>query len=93
MEISCGGEDAAGEKIKAPTGFHPPDPDAFGQNHIKRDQKDIGHGQFADDPQGGQQAGGGEVEMDQRQTDGFQDRREQGQKADEEGKRDIGSPQ
>ena len=36
-------QNAGGEKIKPPSGFHPPYANALGQHDIERNQEDIGH--------------------------------------------------
>ena len=52
-----GQKDAGGEEIEPPGDLHGAKARALGQHDVKRDQKDIGHGEAAEKAQGRQGAG------------------------------------
>ena len=67
--------------------------DAFGEDDVKRDQEDIGHGEFAQDVERGQGGGAEQVPVDQSEACGLGIGREDGEEGDQQGERRVGAPQ
>lgn len=85
-----GREDAGGEEVETPGGFHGGEAHAFDDGDVKRDQEDIGHGEFAEEREGGQGLTIQKVELDQGEAEGFGDGSEECEKEYDERQYDVG---
>lgn len=90
MAASEGREDAGGEEVEAPGGFHSGEAHAFDDGNIERDQEDVGHGEFAEESEGGQGFTIQKVEMDQGEAEGFGDGSEECEEEHDERQHDVG---
>ena len=80
------GEDAGGEQIEAPCGLNRDIARTFGDDEVEGDQEHLGHGQLAQDVQGGQGFRRQQAKVDQGKAKGFGEGREDRQKGDKQGK-------
>ncbi len=87
-----GEENTSSEQVKPPSGFNRGKTNAFGKRDVKRDEEDVGHGEFAEDRQQRQVAWTEALPLDQGEGDEFGIRGNDGKEGDDEGEEYVCLP-